>query len=106
MLWGNDRWGELVALGMLVNGTRARLVDMVNESCGDSGMNTAAAIHNDVLSEGDKLRVFLPRRTVELDGWTDRRLEAWRGPDTHAHAHARDVTRPLLPTSTVNREAW
>jgi hypothetical protein len=68
MLWDNDRWGELVAFGMLVNGARARLVDMVNGSCGDGGMNTAAAIHNDALSEGGKLRVFLPRRTVELDG--------------------------------------
>jgi hypothetical protein len=50
MLCVRDRRGELVAFGMLANGARGRLVDMVKGSCGDGGMNTAAAIHNDVLS--------------------------------------------------------
>lgn len=36
---------------MLANGARRRLADMVKGSCGEGGMNTAAAIHNDVLSD-------------------------------------------------------
>jgi hypothetical protein len=51
MLCVRDRCGELVAFGMLANGARGRLVDMVKGSCGEGGMNTAAAIHNDVLSD-------------------------------------------------------
>lgn len=48
ILWVKDRCGELVALGMLANGARGRVLDMVKGSCGERCMNTAAAIHNDM----------------------------------------------------------
>jgi hypothetical protein len=87
---------------MLVNGARARLVDMVNGSCGDGGMNTAAAIHNDVLSEGGRLRVFLPPRTVGLDGWTIGGLEGARQACTHT-TRRNTSSSALL---TIKRGAW
>ena len=39
---------------MLASGARGRLVDMVKGSCGEGDMNTAAAIHNDVISDSGK----------------------------------------------------
>lgn len=39
-------WGELVAFGMLMRGCLRVVVAMLpNVSCGEGGMNTAAAIH-------------------------------------------------------------
>lgn len=46
---------------MLANGARRRLADMVKGSCGEGDMNTAAAIHNDVLSDsGRDNRILCP----------------------------------------------
>lgn len=44
------RCGELVALEMLARGTRREeLAILARESCGESGLSTAAAIHKDIL---------------------------------------------------------
>jgi hypothetical protein len=56
---------------MLANGARGRLVDIVKGSCGDGGMNTAAAIHNDVLSDRDRDKGFCSSM-AGLEGYTAR----------------------------------
>ncbi len=86
MLCVKDRCGELVALGMLANGARGRLVDMVKGSCGEGGMNTAAAIHNDVLSDSGRGNGICSS-TARVGG---------------ALGHATG-TRPLLPTQRIKR---
>jgi hypothetical protein len=87
MLWVSDRRGELVAFGMHANGARGRLVDMAKGSCGEGGMNTAAAIHNNMLGEGGR----------------DNGIRLLKGRVCEGH-RARDRTRPTLPTESPRRE--
>jgi hypothetical protein len=54
-----------VAFGMLAKGARERLVDILMKgSCGEGGMNTVAAIHNNkgALCHSPKLEARAPQR--------------------------------------------
>ena len=58
----SGRCGELVAFGMLCRGARRDAVAILNSgSCGDGGINTAAAIHKDI-----QLRA----EVVAVEDWT------------------------------------